>query len=119
MVDTCVISREVRSARPDPQTAKHTIEHVPIYWGKCEYVAANTAVRETESQGRQVVEQSAQLRIPVDAPGSAECAEGMNATVVLSTHDSATAPLEVRVTAGHHQSFAASRRLPVKEISGD
>jgi hypothetical protein len=119
MTDMCVVSREVRSSRPDPATAKHTVTLVPVYWGICEYVAANTAARETEQQGRQRVEQGAQLRIPVDAPGSAECGEGMVATVLLSTHDAGSAPLEVQVTAGHHQTFAVSRRLPVKEVSGD
>jgi hypothetical protein len=118
LTDTCTISREVKAPRPNPATGKHDVELVKVYAGICEFVAANTAVREVTSQGRVVTEQGAVLKIPVDAPGSAEVAGGMIAEVRLGSHDAASAPLRVRVTGGHRQTFAVSRRLPVEVTNG-
>ena len=118
MTDSCTISREVKAPRPNPATGKHDVELVEVYAGICEFVAANTAVREVTSQARVVTEQGAVLRIPVDAPGSAAVAGGMVAEVRLGSHDASSPPLRVRVTGGHRQTFAVSRRLPVEVTTG-
>jgi len=118
MTDSCVIVAEVKSAEPDRATGKHTTTREQIYSGPCEFVAANTAVRDTSSGSRPAVEQGARLSIPVDAEGSARVQDSYVATVTLSSHDASSAPLVVRVEGGHHQTFAAARRLPVKVVSG-
>jgi hypothetical protein len=116
LTDTCTISSEVKAPRPNPATGKHDADLVEVYAGPCEFVAANTAVREVTSQGRDVVEQGAVLKIPVDAPGSAGTRSGQVAVVHLAL-DPDAAPLRVRITGGHHQTFAATRRLPVEVIA--
>jgi hypothetical protein len=117
MTDACTISREVKAPRPNPATGKHDLELEQVYAGICEFVAANTAVHEVTSQSRTLTEQGAVLKIPVDAPGSAVVTDGMVATVTLGSHDATSAPLRVRVTGGHRQTFAVSRRLPVEVVS--
>lgn len=117
MTDSCTISSESKSAHPNPATAKHDVQSVKVYSGPCQFVAANTAVRETTSQARTVSEQGAVLKIPVDAPGSAEVAGGMFATVHFHSHDATAPPLRVRITGGHHQTHAVSRRLPVEVVT--
>lgn len=114
MRDSCVIFSSSSSEDPDPATGKHAIVTVTVYEGPCEYKAADVAVRETTSAGREVVEQSALLKIPVGAPGSAAVAAGMRATVTLTAQDSAV--IEVRIKGGHRQSYATARRLPVEEV---
>lgn len=116
LTDTCTISREVKAPRPNPATGKHDVDLVEVYSGPCEFVAGNTAVREVNSQGRELTEQGAVLKIPVDAPGSAATGSGQIAVVYLAL-DPDAAPLRVRITGGHHQTFAASRRLPVEVVA--
>jgi len=118
MTDTCVISRETKSAHPNPATGKHEVTSVTVYAGICQLVAANTAVREATSQARTLAEQGAVLKIPIDAPGSAEVTGGMTATVLFDSHDPSSPPLSVRITGGHHQTLAVARRLPVEVTTG-
>lgn len=119
MTDTCTIVRQtkVASADPDPTTGKTPTVSVPVYAGPCEYVAANTEARAVGSGGRDLVQQGAVLKLPVDAAGSATVRAGDIATVTLSSHDLTSPPVLVRVSGGHHQTVAVSRRIPVEEVS--
>ena len=117
MTDECTVDRETRSEDPDPLTGKHATVRTRVYAGPCEFVAANTAARDTSSAGRPVVEQGATLRLPVDREGSARVGPGDTATVQLSSHDATALPLVVRVGGTHQQTFAASRRLPVEVVT--
>lgn len=117
MQDSCTVTVERRSEDPDPITGKHETTSTVIYDGPCEFVAAGTVPRETTSAGRQVVEQGAQLRVPVDDPAAAGIQPGHVALVTLTSHTPTPAAIKVRVTAGHEQTFAVSRRLPVEVVS--
>jgi hypothetical protein len=117
MTDTCVIVRATTSGDPDPATGKTPVVSTPVYSGPCEYVAANTEARSVGSGGRDLVQQGATLKLPVDAPGSAAVRAGDQATVTLSSHDTTAPPVVVRVSGGHHQSLAVARRIPVTEVS--
>ena len=117
MQDICTVSAESRSEDPDPITGKHTTTITRIYSGPCEMVAAGTVPRETTSAGRTVVEQGAQLRVPVDDPDAARIRPGHIAFVTLGSHTPQPPPIRVRVTAEHEQTFAVSRRLPVEVVS--
>jgi hypothetical protein len=118
MTDTCTIVRPTKSGDPDPTTGKTPTASVPVYSGPCEYVAANTEARAVGSGGRDLVQQGAVLKLPVAAAGSATVRAGDVATVTLVSHDPTSPPLTVRVSGGHHQTVAVSRRIPVEEVTG-
>lgn len=117
MVDSCTIVHVEESGDPDPATALPTTTRTTIYAGKCEYRAADTQARSMSSGGRQLVQQGAVLKIPVDAPGSADIRVGDEATITLATNDPSTRPLVVAVSGTHAQTYATARRLPVEVTS--
>jgi hypothetical protein len=116
MTDSCTITRATTSGDPDPTTGTTPVASTPIYSGPCEYVAANTEARTVGTGGRDLVEQGAVLKLPVEAAGSAAVRPGDHAVVTLNSHDTTSDPVLVRVDGGHHQTVAVSRRLPVTEV---
>jgi len=115
MIDTCTIRAVARGVDPDPATGLPPASAGVIYDGPCEFVAANTQARSVDSAGRDVVEQGAVLKLPVDAPGSDAVRAGHIATVRVAALDHRT--IDVRVVGDHTQTYAASRRLPVEVTS--
>ena len=63
------------------------------------------------------MQQGAVLKLPVTAAGSSAVRAGDIATVRLSSHDTTSPPVVVRVGGGHHQTLAVARRIPVEEVS--
>lgn len=118
MVDTCTIVAITTSKDIDPATGKAKVTRTIVYAGRCEFKAADTQARSVASGGRQLVQQGAVLKLPVDAPGSADVRAGHEATVTLVTNDPASAPLIAAVSAGHHQTYSTARRIPV-EVTSD
>lgn len=116
MTDTCTITRSTTSGDPDPTTGETPVASKPVYSGPCEYVAANTEARTVGTGGRDLVEQGAVLKLPVDAAGSSDVRPGDRAVVTLSSHDATSDPVLVRVDGGHHQTLSVSRRIPVTEV---
>lgn len=117
MVDSCTIVDVTTTGDPDPATSLPAETRTTIYAGKCEYRAADTQARSVDSGGRQLVQQGAVLKIPVEALGSAAVRVGHEATIRLSTNDPDAAPVVVKVTGTHHQTYATARRLPVEVTS--
>ncbi len=117
MVDTCTIVEITTSGDPDPETSLPAKTRTTVYEGRCEYRAADTQARSVESAGRQLVQQGAVLKIPVDALGSAAVRVGHIATITLATNDPASAPVVVTVSGTHQQTYATARRLPVEVTS--
>lgn len=117
MVDSCMIVEVTTSGDPDPATSLPAEKRTTIYAGRCEYRAADTQARSVDSGGRQLVQQGATLKIPVDAPGSAAVRVGHIATVILATNDPTADPVVVTVTGTHQQTYATARRLPVEVTS--
>jgi hypothetical protein len=115
MLDTCTIRAVARGGDSDPLTGLVPASGAVIYDGPCEFVAANTQARSVDSAGRDVVEQGAVLKLPVDAPGSDAVRSGHTAEVRVAALDHRT--LNVRVVGDHTQTYAASRRLPVEVTS--
>jgi hypothetical protein len=117
MVDACTIVRIIESGDPDPATGLQTTTQTTIYAGVCEYKAADTQARSVASGGRQLVQQGAVLKIPVDAPGSADVRVGDEATITLNANDPDTPALGVVISGTHAQTYATARRLPVEVTS--
>lgn len=117
MTDSCVITGTTTSGDPDPATGKPAASTSTIYEGICEFIAANTEARTVDSGGRALVQQGAVLKLPVDAPGSADVHAGHVATITLSSHDETSAPIVAQVGGKHAQTLAVSRRIPVEVIS--
>lgn len=117
MVDSCTIVEVTTSGDPDPDTSLPAETRTTIYAGKCEYRAADTQARSVDSGGRQLVQQGATLKIPVDAPGSAAVRVGHVATIFLATNDLTADPVVVTVSGTHQQTYATARRLPVEVTS--
>ncbi|WP_242089248.1 DUF6093 family protein [Curtobacterium sp. DN_7.5] len=117
MVDSCTIVEVTTSGDPDPATSLPAETRTTIYAGKCEYRAADTQARSVDSGGRQLVQQGATLKIPVDAPGSASVRVGHVATISLATNDPTASPVVVTVSGTHQQTYATARRLPVEVTS--
>lgn len=117
MVDTCVIRRATRTGDPDPDTGQTSGNSTVIYDGPCEYRAADTQARSVASGGRQLVQQGAVLKVPVDAPGSAEVRVGDTGTIRLATNDPTAAAVVVTISGTHAQTYATARRLPVEVTS--
>ncbi|WFR66635.1 DUF6093 family protein [Curtobacterium flaccumfaciens] len=116
MVDTCTIVEITTSGDPDPTTSLPAETRTTIYAGKCEYRAADTQARSVDSAGRQLVQQGAVLKIPVDALGSADVRIGHEATI-LTSNDGTAEPVVVTVSGTHQQTYATARRLPVEVTS--
>jgi hypothetical protein len=117
MVDTCTIVAITTTGDPDPATSLPAEQRTTIYAGKCEYRAADTQARSVDSAGRQLVQQGATLKLPVDAPGSAAVRVGHVATISLATNDPTADPVVVTVSGTHQQTYATARRLPVEVTS--
>lgn len=117
MTDTCVISRKETARDPDPATGKREETSTPIYTGACEFVAADTQARSTESAGRELTQQGAVLKIPVAEAGSELVTAGDEAVVTLRNNGITTSTVTARISAGHHQTAAIERRLPVEVTS--
>lgn len=117
MIDTCTIVEVTTSGDPDPATSLPAEARTTVYAGRCEYRAADTQARSVDSAGRQLVQQGAVLKIPVDAPGSAAVRVGHIATITLATNDPTSAPVVVTVSGTHQQTYATARRLPVEVTS--
>jgi hypothetical protein len=117
MTDQCLIARVTTSGDPSPVTGKPTSTTTRIYFGPCELVAADTEARDIESAGRDLVQQGAVLKLPIDAAGSADVAPGDTATVTLGANGPAPVTVKGNVAAGHHQTSAVSRRIPIEVLS--
>ncbi|PYY32358.1 DUF6093 family protein [Curtobacterium sp. MCBD17_030] len=117
MVDTCIIESIVTGGDPDPATGLPTVVRTVVYSGPCEFKAADTQARSVASGGRQLVQQGAALKIPIDAPGSVLVRAGHEATITLRAHDPNAAPIVAAVSGGHNQTYATARRIPVEVTS--
>lgn len=117
MVDTCTIVEVTTSGDPDPATSLPTRTSTTIYAGRCEYRAADTQARSIDSASRQLVQQGAVLKIPVNAPGSADVRAGHIATITLAANDPTSPPVVVTVAGTHQQTYATARRIPVEVTS--
>jgi hypothetical protein len=118
MVDSCTIVADIESGDPDPATGKPNVTRTTVYAGKCEFKAGDTQARSVASGGRDLVQQGAVLKIPVEATGSCDVQAGHEATIVLATFDATSPPIIARISGGHRQTSATARRLPV-EVTGN
>lgn len=117
MTDACVISRATTSRDPDPATGKPTTTSAAVYSGRCELVAADTEARDIDSAGRDLTQQGAVLKVPVDEGGSAGITAGDTVVVTLINNGEEPTVIRARVSGGHHQTSAVSRRIPLEVTS--
>jgi hypothetical protein len=125
MTDRCVVERITvdKTAGINETTGQYPTvvqqvyppasDHAPD--GPCLLKAANTAVGEIDAAGQQLVEQSAQLQLPVLS--SVDVQKNDVARITASQNDPQMVGVHVRIEGPHRQTSASSRRFAVEETT--
>lgn len=114
MIDSCVITRAVRSELLNESTGKYDSTPTVIYSGVCRYVKANLTPLIEDVQAQRLTVGSDVLHIPVDAAGSADVLPDDVADITIAALDSRG--VTARVQARADATFAVARRLPIEVI---
>ena len=114
MTSACTISR---TSAPifNESTGEYDATSTLVYSGPCRLKQGNTQVSQVEAAGQLLISQDSILSLPVATSGAVR--EDDVATITANELDPALVGLKFRVKAGHSQTNATARRLPVELVS--
>lgn len=116
MTDTCTIGTETEGDTIDPQTGQYDrIIAAPVYEGLCRFKAGSTAASEINAVGQLLVEQDAELSLPIAT--STDVAKDMVAIIRTSATDPALPGVRVRIKAPALGAYLTARRFAVEITS--
>ena len=113
MESTCTISRT--SAILNESTGKMEETTTVVYTGRCRLKLGGSQASQVEAAGQLLIAQDSILSLPVSTSGAVR--EDDVATITANQLDPALVGLKFRVKAGHSQTNATARRLPVELVS--
>jgi len=113
MTDTCKVGVEREGDTLDPETNQYVREIDAAYEGPCRFKQAASAVGEIDAAGQLLIEQDAELSVPVLT--STKIRKGMVVVVTGSLTDPALVGVMARVKGPSASSQRTARRFSVEQ----